>query len=233
MLSPWRRCRTASSSCRAIRDSRTGRARAWNPALRATQFLQVGEAVEFREPGVGDVEVRQEMERELEPLELLHPRDDLQLRVPFEAAARPGRKCRPRQEQFADVLQPRDVGQFRGRENRPGEVDAGHLERAGGQFGERRQRLPLPFTITRPCFRMTHSAASRSVAAKTAVAVRTGRIPVFSIPGPDQSAAGAHLGFVAGIAAGLAAFVFDMARLAKRHFDDSPSASRRRGSLRT
>ena len=57
-------------------------------ALRAAEFLQVREAGESGEPGVGDVEVGQEVQRELEPLQLLHAGDHLQLVVALRGGCR-------------------------------------------------------------------------------------------------------------------------------------------------
>ena len=61
----------------------------------------------------------------------------------FEAAAGGGSERRSGQEQLADVFEAGEMLQFLRVEDRAGEVDAGDLEGALRQFGERRDRLAV------------------------------------------------------------------------------------------
>jgi len=103
-------------------------------ALFAAQFLQVGQTAEGGKAGIGDIEVRKEMQGELQPLKVLHSGDHFKLGVTFELAARTRCEGRARQEEFANVLQPREVNQFFRIEDGSREVDAGDLNRAGGKL---------------------------------------------------------------------------------------------------
>src|SRR6266567_175074 len=68
-------------------------------------FPEVGQAAEGRKTCIGDVEIRQEMQRKLKPLQVRHAGEHLQLGVSLQLAACAGRERRPWEIQFADVRQ--------------------------------------------------------------------------------------------------------------------------------
>ena len=111
-------------------------------ALLAAQFLQIRQIAERGEAGIGDVEIRKKVQRELKPLQILHSRDRFEFRVAIQLAARARREGRSGKVEFANVLQARQVLEFPRLQHRPGEIDPGDLQCARRQVGQQPDGLP-------------------------------------------------------------------------------------------
>ena len=121
-------------------------------ALFAAKLLQIGQAAEGGEAGIGDVEIGKEVEGELKPLQILHPRDHLQFRIALQFAARAGSEGRTWKVEFADVLHAVQVLQVLRFQHGSREIDTGEADRSGGQLGQQRDGLAAAVDHHAPAF---------------------------------------------------------------------------------
>ena len=109
--------------------------------MRAAQLLQAGEPAEGGESGIRHVEVRKKVQRELQPLKLLHAGNHFEFGIAFQLAAGPRSECRPREVQLAHVFQAGQMIEFFGIEDGPCEIDARNLQTASWKFREQCDRV--------------------------------------------------------------------------------------------